>query len=209
MPNMSRVCPWLAGALLVLALPLAAQSTPSLAPRTRGAATAPITVYEMSDFQCPYCRRFALNTFPELEREYIATGKVRWVFINFPLTMIHPNAAAAAEVALCAANSGKFWEVHDLLFRNQSIWAPLTEPGAFFLTLADSAAIPPDAFRQCLVDRETLQEVASDAKGSAQSGASSTPSFYIEGGLLPGAQPVELFRHILDSIYTAKTAPRQ
>jgi len=208
MPITHRTWPWLASALLGVAMPLAAQSTPSLAPRTRGVATAPITVYEMSDFQCPYCRRFALSTFPDLDREYIATGKVRWVFINYPLTMIHPNAAAAAEVAMCAARNAKFWEVHDLLFRNQATWAPLTEPGAFFLTLADSAAIPPDAFRKCLVDRATLDEVASDAKGSAQSGASSTPSFYIEGGLLPGAQPVEVFRQILDSIYLAKTAPK-
>ena len=205
MPITFRLRLGLASALLCVAMPLAAQAAPSLAPRTRGAATASITVYEMSDFQCPYCRRFALNTFPDLDREYIATGKVRWVFINYPLTMLHPNAAAAAEVAMCAAKTDKFWPVHDLLFRNQPTWAPLTEPGAFFLTLADSASIPPDAFRKCLVDRETLQEVASDAKGSAQSGASSTPSFYIEGGLLPGAQPVEVFRRILDSIYAAKT----
>lgn len=208
MPINSRVrhAP-LALLLLLATTPLAAQG-PSLAPRTRGVATAPITVYEMSDFQCPYCRRFALNTFAELEREYIATGKVRWVFINFPLTSIHPNAAAAAEVALCAANAGKFWDMHDLLFRNQPTWAPLVEPGAFFLTLADSASIPATAFRKCLVDRETQQEVASDARGSVQSGASSTPSFYIEGGMLPGAQPVEVFRQILDSIYLAKTTTK-
>jgi protein-disulfide isomerase len=207
-PNIYR---GVACALFLIPAPLvaqtAAEAAASLAPRTRGAATAPITIYEMSDFQCPYCRRFALNTFPDLDREYIATGKVRWVFINFPLTMIHPNATAAAEVALCAAKSGKFWEVHDLLYRNQPTWAPLTEPGAFFLTLADSASIPPAAFRKCLVDRATLDEVASDAKGSVQAGASSTPSFYIEGGLLPGAQPVAVFRQILDSIYTAKATP--
>ncbi len=201
------------GALILMAAPLAAQTAAetaaSLVPRTRGVATAPITVYEMSDFQCPYCRRFALNTFPELDRDYISTGKVRWVFINFPLSMIHPNATAAAEVAMCAAKNGKFWEVHDLLFRNQPTWAPLTEPGAFFLTLADSASIPPDAFRKCLVDRATLDEVASDARGATQAGASSTPSFYIEGGLLPGAQPVAVFRQILDSIYAVRTAPAQ
>lgn len=193
---------------LAAAAPLAAQATPSLAPRSRGVETAPITVYEMSDFQCPYCRRFALNTFPDLDREYISTGKVRWVFINYPLTMIHPNAAVAAEVAMCAARAGKFWEVHDLLFRNQPTWAPLTEPGAFFLTLADSAALPAEPFRKCLTDRATLQEIASDAKGASQSGATSTPSFYIEGGLLPGAQPVEVFRQILDSIYTVRTAKK-
>jgi protein-disulfide isomerase len=208
MPSLRLVRLLLAGTLLAVAVPLAAQAGPSLAPRTRGVETAPITVYEMSDFQCPYCRRFALNTFPELDRDYVATGKVRWIFINYPLTMIHPNAAVAAEVAMCAARAGKFWEVHDLLFRNQSTWAPLTEPGAFFLTLADSVAIPAEPFRKCLTDRATLQEIASDAKGASQSGASSTPSFYIEGGLLPGAQPVEVFRQILDSIYRVKTAPK-
>jgi protein-disulfide isomerase len=198
----------MAGALLLVGMPLAAQTTPSLAPRTRGVAAAPITVYEMSDFQCPYCRRFALSTFPDLDREYIATGKVRWVFINFPLTMMHPNASVAAEVAMCAARQDKFWEVHDLLFRNQATWAPLQEPGAFFLTFADSASLSREAFQKCLKEREALDEIASDAKGAAQSGASSTPSFYIEGGILPGAQPVEVFRQILDSIYIAKAAPK-
>jgi len=139
-PNSTRML--LAGILLTVAAPLAAQGTPSLAPRTRGAETAPITVYEMSDFQCPYCRRFALNTFPELDRDYVAIGKVRWVFINYPLTMIHPNAAVAAEVAMCAAKTGKFWEVHDLLFRNQATWAPLTEPGAFFQRFARHLRLP-------------------------------------------------------------------
>lgn len=208
MPDSRLLRSVITGALLAVAAPLAAQGGPSLAPRSRGVETAPITVYEMSDFQCPYCRRFALNTFPELDRDYVATGKVRWVFINYPLTVIHPNAAVAAEVAMCAARVGKFWDVHDLLFRNQPTWAPLTEPGAFFLTLADSAAIPVEPFRKCLADRETLQEIASDAKGASQSGASSTPSFYIEGGLLPGAQPVEVFRQILDSIYTVRTAAK-
>ncbi|HEX5634341.1 MAG TPA: thioredoxin domain-containing protein [Gemmatimonadales bacterium] len=113
----------------------------NLAPRTKGAATAPIVVYEMSDFQCPFCRRFAVQTFPELERDYIATGKVRWVFINLPLTQLHDNAAPAAELAMCAGKQGKFWEVHDLLFRNQATWAPLKEPAQFFFTLADSAGV--------------------------------------------------------------------
>ena len=193
--------------LLVAAPAVRAQDAASLAPRTRGAATAPITVYEMSDFQCPYCRNFTVNTLPDLEKEYIATGKVRWVFINFPLTAIHPNAEAAAEVALCAARQGKFWEVHDVLFRTQPTWAPLKEPAAYFITLADSASISRDVFQKCLVDRATLDEVAMDAKGASQSGANSTPSFYIEGGILPGAQPVTVFRQILDSIYAAKTAP--
>src|SRR5215207_2019909 len=96
----------LALALAVLASStLAAQAKPDsasnpLAGRVRGSATAPVTVYEMSDFQCPYCRTFALTTFPQIDSLYIATGKVRWAFINFPLTSIHDNALGAAEVGL-------------------------------------------------------------------------------------------------------------
>jgi protein-disulfide isomerase len=181
----------------------------NLAPRTKGAATAPVTVYEMSDFQCPYCRRHALQTLPELERDYIATGKVRWVFVNFPLTQLHDNAVPAAELAMCSGQQGKFWEVHDLIFRNQAAWAPLKEPGAYFLTFADSAGLDRTALQKCLVSRETVDEIEQDAVGSVRSGANSTPTFYIEGGLLEGAQPVRVFRQVLDSIHAAKSGAKR
>ena len=185
---------------------LAAQSAPNtLASRAKGPATAPITVYEMSDFQCPYCRRFSEETFPILEREYIRTGKVRWVFVNFPLTSLHSNAVPAAELALCAAHQGAFWPVHDLLFRHQEVWAPLKEPAAFFLSLADSAKIAKPALLECVKSPATRAEVQAEAEGSERSGASSTPTFYIEGGLLAGAHPVAVFRQVLDSIYKAKS----
>src|SRR4051812_9656426 len=83
--------------------PLLAQSADNpLATRSKGSPTAPVTVYEMSDFQCPYCKKFAQETFPEIEQRYIKPGKVRWVYINFPLTHLHPHAAPAGELALCA-----------------------------------------------------------------------------------------------------------
>ena len=172
--------------------------------RTKGSASAPVTVYEMSDFQCPYCRQFALETFPQLDREYIATGKVRWVFINFPLTSIHAHAAAAAQVALCAAKQNGFWRMHDLLFHNQERWAAQEEPGPFFLSLADSAKLSQPTMLACLKAPETLEAVKADAEGAARSGAGSTPTFYIEGGLLEGALPVKVFRQVLDSVYKVK-----
>jgi len=186
-----------------LSAPLSAQE--GLASRSKGSATAPVTVYEMSDFQCPFCQRFALEIFPALEAQYVANGKVRWVFVNFPLTQLHPNAVAAAEVAMCAATQGKFWPVHDLLFRNQKAWAPLKSPAEYFLTFADSASLDRAAFQTCLSTGATLDAVKADAQGAAQAGATSTPSFYIEGGIMAGAQPVEVFAPILDSIYAAKT----
>jgi protein-disulfide isomerase len=181
------------------------QSSTAITTRSKGSPTAPITVYEMSDFQCPYCRSFALETFRALEKEYISPGKVRWVFINFPLTSIHANAVAAAGTALCAARQGAFWPVHDLLYTHQDTWAPLKEPGPFFLSLADSAGISKPKLLACVQSPATTSEIRDEAEGAERSGASSTPSFYIEGGLLTGAHPLPLFRQVLDSIYTAKT----
>lgn len=185
-----------------------ARSAPSQddlrAARTRGSPSAPVTVYEMSDFQCPFCARFAEETFPAIEREYIATGKVRFIFVNFPLPM-HPNAVPAAELAMCAARQGRFWQVHDLLFRHQRRWASLAEPGTFFLGLADSARTDRTAMAECLRAGAVRDLVRRDAEGAAGSGARSTPAFYIEGGILEGAQPIEVFRQVLDSIYTSRT----
>lgn len=204
------------GLLALLAAPAAlmaqstAQSTAGgkpdlLAPRSKGSAGAPVTVYEMSDFQCPYCRRHAVETFPLLEEAYVRTGKVRWVFINYPLTELHPNAAAAAEFAMCAARAGKFWPVHDLLFKYQAVWAPLKQPAAFLLTLADSVGLPRPAITPCLETHQGRKDVEEDAAGAARAGAASTPTFYIEGGMMSGAAPIAVFRQVLDSIYSART----
>jgi protein-disulfide isomerase len=190
------VCSW---------APLAAQTGKDpLASRSKGAASAPVTVYEMSDFQCPYCRTHALEIFPAIEKEYVQTGKVRWVYINFPLVSIHANALPAAELAMCAARMGKFWPVHDLLFQHQETWSPLKEPGPFLLSLADSAKLPRAAVTKCLQSETVRAEIQSEAEGSQRAGAASTPTFYIEGGLLAGARPAALWRQVLDSIYLEK-----
>lgn len=189
---------------------LAAQSDAHnpLASRSKGSPAAPVTVYEMSDFQCPYCRKFSRETFPALERSYVDKGKVRWVFINFPLTSVHPNATAAAELALCAAKQQEFWRVHDLLFLYQDTWAPLKEAGPFLVSLADSADLSKPALLACLQAPETRKDLQAEAEGAERSGAASTPTFYIEGGLMEGALPLDVFRHVLDSIYSVKSGKR-
>jgi protein-disulfide isomerase len=186
----------------------AAQPDP-LAPRTKGSASAPVTVYEMSDFQCPFCKRHADQYFPAIEKEYIATGKVRWIFINLPLTSLHPNAVAAAEFAMCAAHEGKFWPAHDLLYQRQDVWAPLKNPAAFLISLADSLKLPKAKITACLQNAETREEVRKDSEGAVKAGAQSTPTFYIEGGIIAGAWPLEVWRPILDSVYLAKSKKPQ
>jgi protein-disulfide isomerase len=203
-----RVAALALGALLATGGGLAAQqqSTTAAATRAKGSPSAPVTVYEMSDFQCPYCRRFALETFRAIEQEYISPGKVRWVFVNFPLTSIHANAVAAAATAVCAARQGAFWPMHDLLYQYQETWAPLKEPGPFFLSLADSAGISKPKLLDCVKAPATEAEIRYEAEGAERAGASSTPTFYIEGGLLAGAHPLPLFRQVLDSILATKAA---
>ncbi len=186
----------------------AIQAPDLLGARTKGSPTAPVRVVEMSDFQCPWCRRFATETFAALEREYIATGKVRWVFLNFPISELHPNAVAAAEMAMCSAAQGKFWPMHDLLFAHQETWAPLREPGRYLLTLADSLRIPRDSIVPCLQGGGTRDLVQRDANTAHRIGARSTPTFLVDQMLMSGAYPIEVFRQVLDSIYAAKTASR-
>ena len=204
----------------IATLPLTAQSTAAkaksdsiarvlLAARTKGSASAPVTVYEMSDFQCPFCRRFALETYPALEEKYVKTGKVRWVFVHLPLTDIHANAAPAAELSMYAGLQGKFWPMHDILFRTQNVWKSLKQPGQFFLSLADSIGAARAPMRNCAASGEMTAEVQRDAEGAGRAGAVSTPTFYIEGGLLKGAQPLPIFTQILDSIVAAKSAAKR
>jgi len=194
--------------LALLPLPVGQHPGDPLAARTKGSSKAPVIVYEMADFQCPACREFALTTLPVLDKAYVQSGKVRWVFVNFPLTEIHKNAVAAAQVAMCAARQNKFWPVHDALYLHQPQWAPLADPMPALLALADSAGVRRDSLASCVATHATVAAIQQDAQGSVRAGANATPSFYIEGGLASGAIPAPEFSRILDSIYTAKTASR-
>ncbi len=121
-----------------------------------------------------------------------------------PLASIHAHALAAARVALCAARQGKFWPVHDLLFQRQPQWAVQADPAAYLTALADSGGTNPARLAACLASAASERAVAADLAAAARSGARSTPTFYIEGGLIEGAAPAVVFRAVLDSIYRAK-----
>ena len=196
-------------ALLAAALVVSsgsAQNADPLAARSKGAPNAPVTVYEMADFQCPACRMFTVTVLPTIEREFVQTGKVRWVFINLPLTSIHPNAVAAAEVAMCAGRQGRFWPAHDALYQQQDAWAKLAQPRGTLIKIVQRAGVDRTKLLTCLKDPSVRREVDLDAQRAARSGAHATPSFYIEGGLLEGAPYTpDPMRHLLDSIYAVRT----
>ncbi len=172
--------------------------------RSRGNPAARITVYEFSDFQCPFCRAFWEETLPKIQREYIATGKLRLVFVNYPISRLHPNANAAHNFAMCAARQNRFWSVHDLLFLHQKQWEDLADPAWYFRVLGDSAALDRPALADCVTRKAEDWLVQAESREAGSAGITGTPAFVINGGLLPGAQPIEVWRPILDSIYRAK-----
>jgi protein-disulfide isomerase len=196
------------------ALDVAAQARQDrgFAARTKGSQTAPITVYEIADFQCPACRTFWEETMPALEREYVAPGKVRVIFLNLPLQEIHSNAAAAHQFAMCAADQAKFWPVHDRLFDQQEAWARLSDPSPLFLAMADHAGLDRERLDACLVDERIKRLVLEEREGVIRAGVKSTPSFIIQAGperaLFPGAAPIEAWRPILDSLFEASSGRR-
>src|SRR5260370_34151913 len=128
-----------------------------------------------------------------LERESTQPGKVRFVYITLPLTSLHKNAAAAAEVALCAARQQRFWPMHDLLFRHQDQWAALASPRAFLLALGDSAGLDRARLPRCVASGAAPADVRADAERARRSGGPRTATLYIQGALLGGHAPVSGF----------------
>jgi protein-disulfide isomerase len=197
-----------ASALLVIAAAKGSSwlQDPLISERTKGERDAPVTVYEITDFGCSWCREFYSKVLPSIDEEYIKTGKVKLVFVNLPLPSLHPNSPAAHEFAMCAAMQDRFWPVHDLLYEHQAIWAPLEAPRDYFTILADSAGLDLILLDTCFDLGSTRWIVQQEAESVAQQARiRSTPSFIIETVVLAGYRPVESWRPILDSLYEAKT----
>ena len=173
-----------------------------------GKKDAPVTMIEFSDYQCPFCKRFFETTLSTLKAEYIETGKVRYVFRDFPLDQIHPHARKAAEAAHCAGDQGKFWEMHDLLFQNQQ--ALQIES---LKTHARSLRLNGAAFDACLDRGKYAAEVQKDFDDGVAVGVRGTPSFFvgktrsddtIQGVFLSGALPLPVFRQAIDNALREK-----
>jgi protein-disulfide isomerase len=167
--------------------------------RIRGAEGATVWLVEISDFQCPFCKRWHDETYTKIDREYVQTGKIRLAYINFPLASIHPNARAAAEAAMCASAQNRFWPLHESLFATQERWAAQKNPMPIFDSLAVAAGTNAPAWRTCMSTHATLPIIEADRDRAARSGVQSTPSFFIGNRGLVGSYPVDTFRVVLDS----------
>lgn len=165
-----------------------------------GNPDAPVTIVEFSDFQCPYCRRFWQETVPQLKSEYLATGKAKFIYRDFPLSQIHPGAMPAAEGAECAGDQDRYWDMHDVVFAEQARQGQGTvEFGvADIKKWAAEIGLNMPAFNECLDSGKYRQEVEKDYADGANAGVSGTPATFINGRLVTGAQPFAAFKQIID-----------
>jgi protein-disulfide isomerase len=172
----------------------------------RGSATAKVTVVEFSDYQCPYCARHHRETLPELDRDYIATGKVRYVVRNFPVAALHKQAVKAAEATGCAGDQRKFWELHDRLFAEPTALAV-----ADLVRHVQAIGLDVPQFQQCLGSGSHAAAVRRDLLEGQKAGVRGTPTFFLgltEPGqpelkatrLLVGAQPYASFREAIEAL---------
>lgn len=139
-----------------------------------GSANAPLTLIEFSDFQCPYCARHVRETFDQVKKAYVDTGKVRYVFRHFPIEQLHPQAWAAARTAECAERQGKFWDMHKQLFANQK---QLSD--ADLQRYARASGLDLNALQQCVADPQVTAKITQDLDEGARAGVSGTPMFFI------------------------------
>ena len=172
---------------------------------SRGAKEARLVLVEFSDYQCPFCARHVRQTVPEIEREYVRTGKVRYVFRDFPLEAIHPQAFRAAEAARCAGEQGKFWEMHDRLFAHQHALGPED-----LIAHAEAVGLNVARFRRCLESGRFAERIRRDLSEGRRAGVRGTPSFFLgfaePGGkvrvmrILRGAHPYGAFRQVIEEL---------
>lgn len=159
----------------------------------KGDINAPVTIVEFSDFECPFCGRYYSQTYKQLENDYIKTGKVRYVFRDFPLGF-HEHALKASEAGECADDQGKFWEMHDKLFENQNALGVESIKG-----YAAELGLDTGKFNECLDSGKYESEVLGDLIAGQNYGIGGTPSFIINGQLVVGAQPYDTFRQIIEA----------
>ena len=171
----------------------------------KGDRKARLVLVEFSDYQCPFCARFVRETLPQIDKDYIKTGKLKYVFRDFPIASAHKDAFKAAMAAGCALDQGKYWEMHDRLFENPTAFT------VYNLTQnAEAVGLNKETFQQCLNKNEYETEVQSDFADGLKAGVNQTPTFFL--GLtepnspkvkvltvITGAKPYAVFKAAIES----------
>lgn len=158
-----------------------------------GPENAPITIVEFSDFECPFCKKFARETVPALRRQY--GDKIRWIFVNNPLQSIHPKAFDLALAGECAHEQGHFWEWYDVMFSDRFGTNDEAVEAA-----GRAIGVDEERFNACYLNADHAAEVAADLKEAQKFYILGTPTFFVNGQRLEGALPAEIFAEVIDEI---------
>ena len=180
-------------------------ATDNLAVSVRGHTS--LVLVEFSDFQCPFCGKYATTTYGQIKQHFVDTGQLGYVFINFPLENIHPSALKAAAAGECARQQNKFWEMHDLLFLDQKSLDPNG-----LLTRAHKLDLDETAFAAC-IDSQVPEKIRSDEAIGQRVGVTATPTFFL-GSMqangtvrlqreIHGAVPYDVFKDTIESALVA------
>jgi len=158
---------------------------PSLGPED-----APITLIEFSDYQCPYCRRWHEEVYQPLLNAY--PGQIRFVYRNLPLSSIHPDAQSAAESAMCAGEQSAYWQYHEKLFSDTSLGTNT------YMQYAQELGLDTKRFETCITENKYRDFILADNNFALDLGVRSTPTFFINGLAVVGAQPLDIFKQVID-----------
>ena len=175
-----------------------------------GNSSAPVKIIEFSDFQCPFCRVFWHDTLPSIKKDYVDTGKVQFVYRDFPLSF-HPASIPSALAADCAKDQNKYWEMHDKMFSEEQ------KQGTGTITYgipelkkwAKEIGLNMGDFNQCLDSQKYKAEVDKDTADGSRAGVSGTPTLFINGIAIVGAQPYSAFKTAIDKALSEASAPKK
>jgi protein-disulfide isomerase len=167
-----------------------------------GTDSAPVEIVEFADFQCPACKGFWVLTMPDVRQRLIATGKVRWVFRDFPLDA-HDKSRLAHHAAACAGEQGLFWPMHDKLYERQAEWSSRGRAEKLFESYAEAVGADAGQYDQCMSEGRYRARLQASYEQSVSVGVTSTPSFLIGNRIYSGALPFDPLRALVDSLAAA------
>jgi protein-disulfide isomerase len=171
--------------------------------RILGSDKAKVWMLIVSDYQCPFCKDWHDKTWGAIRKEYVATGKIRVAYVQFPLVGIHPNARPMAIAAMCASAQDKFWPMTETIFNSQARWKELKDSRAFVDSTAKAVGLDAAKFKACMASPSIPKLVDADQVRMTRAGAQSTPTFFIGTRMLQGAQPITEFRKAIDAELSA------
>lgn len=172
-----------------------------------GSDSAKVEIIEYADYQCPACQSFEMVEFPYVKERLIQTGKVRYVYRDFPLDQPHRWTRLSAHSAACANEQGRFWEQHEALYRTQSEWSASGDAGGIFRSLAQQNGMDVGQYDACMQSLKYAGRIQASLDEGIRLGVNSTPSFRIGDRLYAGVQPYDKLKALVDSLIAATPTP--